>query len=66
MLNTEILRIISEQLVLSCIALREKYQDYWIHYKKVKMIGLTCEITDEINVGRRELHLHLCPQIKQV
>ena len=29
------------------------------------MIGLTSEITDKFLFGRREQHLHLCPQINQ-
>ena len=27
--------------------------------------SLTCEITDEVSFGRRDHHLHLCPQMKQ-
>ena len=30
------------------------------------MIGLTSETTDEVSFGRRDQHLHLCPQRKQV
>ena len=30
------------------------------------MIGWTFEITDEVRFGRRDQHLHLCPQMKQV
>ena len=32
----------------------------------MEMIGLTSEITDEVSFGRRDHHLHLCPQMKQV
>ena len=33
---------------------------------EMEMIGLTSEITDEVSFGRRDQHLHLCPQMKQV
>ena len=30
------------------------------------MIGFTSEIIDEVSFGRRDHHLDLCPQMKQV
>ena len=30
------------------------------------MIGLTSEITDDVSFGRKDHHLHLCSQLKQV
>ena len=51
--------------LLSAHPVLYSFLQYWT-YKKMWMIGLTSEITDEVSFCQRDHHLHLCPRMAQL